>query len=113
MHKRTQLCGLLSTLLGLAFSIPVFADEITSELTPNLDAKYKQRISDMKDQLDKGVSKGWISGAKADGFKQELSDVDALETDISAKGFPKEPTNDLEKKVTLLNQRITSAMSGK
>ena len=108
MYKRTQLCVLV--LLGFAFSIPVLADEITSTLTPNLEAKYRQRIKDMGEQLDNGVSKGWISSAKASQLKQELSDVDSLETDVSSKGFPKEATNDLEKKVTALNEHITGAM---
>jgi hypothetical protein len=111
MHKRTQLYGLLSILVGCALSIPVLADEDSSSLATNLDAKYKQRIHDMREQLDNGVAKGWISSAKAAQFKQELSDADAMETDVSSKGFPKESTDVLEKKVTLLNENITGAMS--
>jgi hypothetical protein len=100
-------------LLAFAFSIPARADEITSTITPNLEAKYRQRIKDMREQLDNGLSKGWISSAKGEQLKQELSDVDTLETGVSSQGFPKEPTNDLEKKVTALNEHITSAMSQK
>jgi hypothetical protein len=114
MHKRTQLCGLLSILLGFAFSVPlVLADEESSSLAPNLEAKYRQRLSDMKEQLDNGLSKGWITSTKGDQLKQELSDVDAMETDVSGKGFPKGPTDILEKKVTALNEHITGAMHRK
>jgi hypothetical protein len=111
MHKRTQLYGLLSILAGFALSIPATpADEVTVTPTLNLEAKYRQRIKDMGEQLDNGIAKGWISSGKGEQLKKELSDVDAMETDVSAKGFEKEPTNVLEKKVTALNEHITNAM---
>jgi hypothetical protein len=117
MHKRSHLCSLLSILIGCAFSVPALAYEESSSSSsivgPDLAAKYGKRLTAIKEQLDNGITKGWIPSTKVDQLKQELSDVNALEADVSAKGFPKEPTNDLEKKVTALNEHITSAMSSK
>lgn len=110
MHKRPHLYA-LSILAAFALSIPVLADEVSPSIPAGFAAKYRQRIDNMKEQLDKGLAKGWLSSAKAAELKQELSTVDAMETDVRSKGWPKEPTDELEKKVTLLNERISTSMS--
>jgi hypothetical protein len=111
MHKRPHLYGLLSILAACALSLPALADETSPSVPEGFAAKFRQRIDNMKEQLDKGVTKGWVTPAKADELRQEISAVDAMEVEVRSKNWPKEPTNDLEKKVTLVNEHVSTAMS--
>lgn len=71
--------------------------------------KYKERFNTYDDQLQMGLSKGWLTEDEANRFKNELSRLRALELAIEKKGYPKEDVGSLDKQVTQFNVDFTRA----
>ncbi len=71
--------------------------------------KYKQRITDLGDQIRLIQNKGFISQGEADKFLSRQSELTSMEKETREKGFPKPATDDLEKAITLLNEEVFKA----
>jgi hypothetical protein len=77
------------------------------------DPKYKQRLKNYAEQIEMGMTRGWLSPEQGTHFKTELERLTKLEATVSAAGYPKEQLDDLEKQVTQFNIDLTSAGSQK
>jgi len=111
MNRLVSTLLVLGFLLGSTPLLPASADD--SPVPEKMAAQYKVRLDNSKEQIDLGLTKGWLKPAKAEELKKELAAAYALESDVKAKGYPKDATVELEKAVTLLNQHVTSAAASK
>jgi hypothetical protein len=80
-----------------------------SESTEVGRPKYRQRIMDLGDQIRLVQNKGFISEDQATKFLNRQSGLISTEKELREKGFPKPPTDDLEKAITLLNEEVFKA----
>lgn len=80
---------------------------ITSE---NRLPDYLRRITLMKEQVDLGIAKGWLSAAQADLYKSRLVSLSSMQDDLSAHAFNQALANELERQLTALNIDITDSM---
>jgi small-conductance mechanosensitive channel len=72
--------------------------------------KFQQRLNNLKEQLERGITKGWLTTEQAERFKQQHEKAAALEADVRAKGYPKDAVDNLEKEVTALNDTLSQAL---
>jgi hypothetical protein len=97
---------------GIVF--PASADNsVPPETMAKIASHIKQRLDDSRDQIEMGLTKGWIKQAKADELKKELVKAYEMESDVRSKDYPKEPLANLERTLTLLNQHVTDAFKKK
>lgn len=73
--------------------------------------KFKERLKNLGEQIELGVSKGWLNAEQVDQFKKERERVAAFEAEVSQKGYPKPEVAELEKQVTALNQNLSQALT--
>jgi hypothetical protein len=72
---------------------------------------FKERLSNLQAQIDKGLDKGWIAAGQAAAFSSERSRLVSCTNDAEGAGWPKAQTDQLEKDVTAFSAKVTSAMS--
>jgi hypothetical protein len=75
--------------------------------------KYQQRLRDWSEQIDTGLSKGWLSPADGQKFKDRIANLTALEASVRAKGYPKADLDDMEKQFTQFNIDLSHASEPK
>lgn len=75
--------------------------------------KYKERLKTYAEQIDMGQTKGWLTAEEVSQFKTELARLNALEAEVSGKGYQKAQVDDLEKQVTKFNMDLTAAANKK
>lgn len=75
------------------------------------DPKYKQRLKNYAEQIEMGMTRGWLTPEQGARFKTELERLTKLESAVSAAGYPKDQLDDLEKQVTQFNIDLTSTGS--
>lgn len=73
--------------------------------------RYKERLANFAAQIDNGAAKGWLTAAEAETFRNQVFALHALEQEVSAKGYPKEELDDMEKRFNELNVRLSQTMS--
>lgn len=73
--------------------------------------KFRQRLKDIKEQINTGVTKGWITQDQADQLKKQHDEVAAFEVEVRSKGYPRKQEDQLEQQVTELNQSVQSAIA--
>jgi hypothetical protein len=71
--------------------------------------KYRQRLKDLGEQIQLVQNKGFISQDEATKFLERQSRLLSLEAEVRKSGFPKPEADDLEKKITLLNEEVFKA----
>ncbi|MBY0357536.1 MAG: hypothetical protein K2W82_05995 [Candidatus Obscuribacterales bacterium] len=71
---------------------------------------YLRRITLMKEQVDLGIAKGWLSAGQADLYKSRLVTLSSMQDDLSAHAFNQVLANELERQLTALNIDITDSM---
>lgn len=76
-------------------------------------AKYKERLRNWREQLELGLSRGFLQASDADKYKAWLDQLTAQDADLSAKGYPKAETDDMEQKFNAFNVDFTNAMQPK
>src|SRR5271170_3672772 len=116
--------GLSPVVLAMASNSAVFADGVNSpEVITDVRSdggvtviklfapKYRERLSNLKDQIDLGVSKGWLTPDQADQFRKEHERISALEADVRSKGYQKADVANLEQQVTALNGSLSAALT--
>lgn len=74
-----------------------------------IEFKYKERLKNWGEQIQMGISRGWLSDADAGVFKNRLEKLKALEAAVSSKGYPKPELDDMEKQFTKYNQDLSDA----
>ncbi len=87
-----------------AFTIPTEKTSIT--FVP----KFKQRITDLGDQIRLVQGKGFITQDEASKLLDRQSKLFVQESEVSKRGFPKADLDVLEKAITLLNADLFKAM---
>ena len=75
------------------------------------DIFIDRRLRDLKDQIDKGLDKGWINAQQSQPLLAEQARLVTETKTAKDSGWPKDLVNKLEKKVTALNARISSVLS--
>jgi hypothetical protein len=70
---------------------------------------YKKRFNTYDEQLQMGLTKGWLSSDEVARFKLELTRLRELELAVEKKGYPKEELGSLDKQVTQFNIDLTKA----
>lgn len=101
-------------------SIPVVAPPITtirrsvqsssSVVQSNPLPDYERRLTLMKEQLDLGLTKGWLSAAQADSFKSRLVDLTGMKDRLKSQSFDSVLSDSIEKQLTALNIEISDAL---
>lgn len=74
-----------------------------------IEFKYKERLKNWGEQIQMGITRGWLSESDAGIFKDRLEKLRALEADVSSKGYPKPELDDMEKQFTKFNQDLSDA----
>lgn len=74
-----------------------------------VEFKYKERLKNFKEQLKMGETKGWLTDKEILEFKEKIDVLEQMEKKISAKGYPKAETDNMEKMFTLYNQQFHKA----
>jgi hypothetical protein len=77
------------------------------------NAKYKERLKNWREQIELGLSRGFLQPTDADKYKAWLDQLTAEDADLSAKGYPKAETDDMEQKFNAFNVDFTNAMQPK
>ncbi|MBS2006103.1 MAG: hypothetical protein JST01_03630 [Cyanobacteria bacterium SZAS TMP-1] len=73
--------------------------------------KFKERLSNIQEQIDTGREKGWISAGQAAAFSSERERLLGVTNRVESDGWPKPDVNNLEKDVTAFSATVTTAMS--
>lgn len=76
-----------------------------------VEFKYKERLKNWGEQIEMGLSKGWLNNADATVFKGRLEQLRTLEAEVSGRGYPKPELDDMEKQFTKFNQDLSDAGS--
>ena len=71
--------------------------------------KYRERINTYSEQINLGISKGWLSAESAEHFKSELARLSALETEATAHQYAQPYLDNVEKEFTQYNIDFTKA----
>lgn len=75
--------------------------------------KYKERLKNYVEQVDMGLTRGWLTADDGAKFKKELERLNALEATVSKNGYVKAEVDNLEKQVTKFNMDLTAAANKK
>ncbi len=73
--------------------------------------KYKQRFDNYAQQIDMGISKGWLKAEQAETFKTRLSELRSVESAASHNGYAAADIANLDKMTTKFNEDLSSASS--
>jgi hypothetical protein len=73
--------------------------------------KYKERLNNYADQIQMGLTKGWLTSAQADHFNSEVQRLRKVEADCAAQNYAKPALDDLEKQMTQFNIDLSRASS--
>lgn len=71
--------------------------------------KFKERIKNLKEQVDFSLGKGFITQDESAQFHSRLTQLHAQEEDLAKKGYPKGELDVLEKGITGLNSDLFKA----
>ncbi len=115
----TSVVSALSVLvLGAVALVPAFADETTYSSSGvgfkganKFAPKYKERIKTYKDQIQMGLTKGWLTQAQADQFSAELVRLGELDAKCEKEGYVQPGVDDLDKQFTKFNMEFSRAGS--
>ncbi len=73
--------------------------------------KYKQRFDTYSEQIEMGVTKGWLTAAQAETFKTRLAELRSVESAAGHAGYPDADIAKLDKQTTKFNEDLSSASS--
>ncbi|MFN8659956.1 MAG: hypothetical protein U0105_26710 [Candidatus Obscuribacterales bacterium] len=115
----TSVVSALSVLVfGAVALVPASADETTYSSSGvgfkganKFAPKYKERIRTYKDQIQMGLTKGWLTQAQADQFSAELVRLGELDAKCEKEGYVQPGVDDLDKQFTKFNMEFSRAGS--
>ena len=100
-------------LITVGLLLPCAADSVEStESTAEIKAyapKYKERINTYEGQITTALSKGWLTPAAGQKFKDRLSELKTMEATANANGYPKAELDKVEKAFSQFNIDLTAA----
>ena len=121
MHKITSLClsfALFQAVVAGSAS-PALAQEIqtesrssstiTVEQKKGYDFKYSERLKDWTTEIDKGVTKGWLTNDKAQQFRDRITQLRTLNETVSSHSYAKPELDDMEKQFNQFNIDLSHA----
>jgi hypothetical protein len=73
-------------------------------------ASLKLRLDRMKEQIDLGLQKEWLSQSDANTFKSKADQLTTRVDDLSRQDYTQDKANEIEQQVNALNVSITSSM---
>lgn len=79
---------------------------ITRKFVP----KFKERLTDLADQIKMAQGKGWINAEESSKFMERQSRLLTEEAEANKAGYPKSSVDNLEREITLLNGELFKAM---
>lgn len=117
--KRNMLPLLLSVLVSASISVlPAAADETTTfssgvgfKGANKFAPKYKERIKTYREQIQMGLTKGWLTQAQGDHFSSELNRLAELEEKVAQTNYAQPGLDDVEKQFTTFNIEFSRAAS--
>jgi len=71
--------------------------------------KYKERIGTYEEQIQMGITKGWLTAAEVEHFKTRLEGMRQQEAAAAAKGWVKADVDAIDKVFTGFNIDLTKA----
>lgn len=83
----------------------------TESETKGYAFKYKERLGNYAQQIDKGVSNGWLSASEAANFRSRLEQLRSQDAAAGQAGYPKDQLDNLDKSFTKFNEDLSSASS--
>jgi hypothetical protein len=75
--------------------------------------KYKEKFDTYSQQIEMGISKGWLTSAQAETFKTRLNELRSVESAASHNGYPDADIAKLDKMTTKFNADLSSASTPK
>ena len=81
------------------------SDSVTLKFAP----KFKERIKNLKEQIDFSLTKGFITADQAAALTTRQGQLAGQEAELAKSGYPKPALDDLEKAITLLNSDLHKA----
>jgi hypothetical protein len=102
-------------LLTASRGLPCFADSSSDsemvEIKDGVRYEYKQRLKNLKEQIDKGLVKGWIKADQATVLMAEHDRLLTATKKAKNDGWPKDQVDKLEKAVTAFSAKVSSTLS--
>ena len=74
--------------------------------------RYGQRLQLIRDQLDKGISRGWINSERASELNRRLLELSNKEVMVRSNGYLKVDCDSFEKQLTGFNIELSHSMEG-
>jgi hypothetical protein len=92
---------------------PSRTPEVTTTVTSTLTKfpQFAPRLANMKEQINLGASRGWLSSAELAQLNSEYNRLDTLLRSHEVGGLTGPEIDDLEKQFTLFNQVIASELN--
>ena len=120
MVQRLSLCFSALLLVGIGYGafLPATADEMERSSSSSTETvvdtkgyafKYSQRLKNWAEQIDTGITKGWLSADDATKMKARLEELRKLNDSVSSKGYPRADLDDMEKQFTQFNIDLSHA----
>ena len=109
-------------LVSLVTVAPALSDEITESHSSSSSSvgttekkgfafKYSERLKNWSEQIDMGISKGWLTADEAQNFRKRLAVLKTLNDNVSGKGYPKADLDAMEKQFTQFNIDLSNTAS--
>jgi ABC-type Na+ efflux pump permease subunit len=102
-------------LLAAISYAPCLADSSSSEevveVKNGVRFEFKQRLKNLKEQIDTGLDKGWIKADQAAALNTEHDRLLSATKTAKEAGWPKDQVDKLEKGVTAFSAKVSSSLS--
>ncbi|MBU6454672.1 MAG: hypothetical protein KGS72_23085 [Cyanobacteria bacterium REEB67] len=79
------------------------------EDTKGVQFKFRERLTNIQSQIDRGLSHNWLAVGQAAAFKAERERLAGVTNSVEQEGWPKDRVDQLEKDVTALSANVSSA----
>lgn len=116
------LFSVLYACIAMCASLPAFAEEEVQYVdvverghffkSKHFAPSYEKRITAIKEQVDLGVSKGWISSERAESLKGEAGRIMVSVDAIGKKDPTQAEADEIDRSITKLNSDVYQAMQG-
>jgi hypothetical protein len=95
--------------------LPCLADYVSEnefvDVKEGVRYEYRQRLKDLKEQIEMGTTKGWIDADQAASLNAEHDRLVKATKKAKEAGWPKDQVDPLEKDVTAFSARVSKALS--
>ncbi len=121
-HLSKTLVATLGLVVGITIAAPLCASAQSSSSETTVETrgvgfkganvfnpKYKERIGTYQEQLQMGLTKGWLTQAEVDAFQTRLDGMKKQEADYAAKGWVKADVDVIDKVFTQFNMDLHKA----